>query len=404
MNTKLQADIDAILPAIRDLRHDLHAHPQIAFEETYAAEVIARELTAAGIEHQTGVARTGIVAWILPSDPQAAGREAIALRGDMDALNMTEASDLPYASQHEGCMHGCGHDGHMAMLLGAAKVLNRHRDELPRPVKLLFQPAEEIAGGAELMIKEGALDERIGGLSVGAAFALHGYTHSDVGRFELHAGPGHAGVDSFAIHITGDGAHGSKPHLSRDPVAAALQIGNALQTIVSRNIDPTVPAVVSVTLMRAGSASNVIPDKASLGGTIRWFTEDVGRTLCRRITEITEQIAAAMGCTAEAVFTEHCPPVVNAPAAAAYFRSVATDVFGPQAVEDHGISMGAEDFCYFTAAVPGCMARIGLRPAPDQPIPGIHNQAFNFNDDALGNGMAILAELALRSETLPLAE
>ena len=396
----IQNRIESQQSHIVELRHDLHAHPQVAFEETYASELIQRELTDVGVPFQAGLATTGVVGWLLPTDPAAAKRKAIALRADIDALAMGEETDLPYASQNPGCMHACGHDGHTAILLGVARVLADMRDALPRPVKFFFQPAEEGGGGAKYLIADGALDADVGGCEVGAAFALHGFPIVPQGNVAVRSGEFMARVDAFRMTIDGHGAHAAAPHLSCDPILAAAQIVTALQSILGRNVNALDKAVLSITVLRAGTASNVIPATAEILGTIRSFKDNIAELVKRRVVEISTNLAKGLGCEADIDFFHNYPQTVNDETATAFFHAVAADTLGADHVDEAPLCMGAEDFSYYSQRVPGCFARLGLgQPEPGK-NPSLHNSTFDFNDDAIPVGMRIFCELALRSGEL----
>jgi len=394
MNAELENLIAEIAPHVTELRRDLHAHPEPAYQETYASELVRRELSAAGVEYVAPMAETGVVGWIHPTDPTAAAKKAVGLRADMDALPIAERTDLPHASQNPGCMHACGHDGHVAMLLGAAMVLAKCRDALPRPVKLLFQPAEEGGGGAKRLIEEGALTAAIGGCEIGAMFGLHGYSTVELGRLGLRAGPAKARIDSFALAVTGRGGHGGRPHETIDPVVAAAQIIVALQTVVSRNVPPIETAVLSVGRVRAGEAFNAIPESAALAGTIRSFRDEVAELVKTRLEEVATGVAEGFGCRVEVVFPESYPASVHDPAAVEFMRRAAA-FLGPDGVFEIEPTTGAEDFAYYGQVVPSCQGSLGLRPPGAADAPNLHSATFDFNDDALPIGIRLFCELAL---------
>lgn len=398
----LASDIQAILPEIVEIRHDLHGHPQLGYQETYAAEVVQRELQAAGVPFQVIVGRTGIVAWLLPTDAQAARRKAVLLRADMDALPITEASGKPYASRFEGCMHACGHDGHTAMLVATARLLAGRLDQLPRPVKFAFQPAEEAGGGARAMIKNGALGDRVGP-APGAAFAQHGYPDVPLGVLRVREGAKMASTCRLVITVAGQGGHGAKPETARDPVVAAAQIITALQTIVSRNVRPTDPAVLSICRVEGGTTFNVIPDKVVLEGTIRAFSDQVADLVKQRAQELAKGVAEALGCSANVETNDGYPVVVNDPGATRYMRQAAERA-GIE-VRDCELTMGGEDFSYYGQHMPACFFELGMMPVGNTaPAASLHNAAFDFNDDALPVGIRIFCELALQADRLEIAD
>lgn len=397
-----ESHIDALLPHVTAIRHDLHAHPQLAFEETYANALVRRELTDIGIEHVGEIATTGVVGWIDPPDGSpAASRPAVALRADMDALEITEETGLPYASTHPGLMHACGHDGHTAVLLGAARVLHAVRDRLPRPVKLLFQPAEEGEAGAVKMIEQGALTRAIGGHDVAAIFGLHGYPLAPVGQLHSRPGPIMAAADEVRITITGRGGHAAAPYQTIDPVIAAAHVLTALQTVVSRNTRPVDAAVVSITAVHAGKAFNVIPQTAEMLGTIRTLNDTTAELVRRRVVEVAEQTAAALGCTADVQTLIGYPVLNNDPVATDYATAVARRVLGEKnVVAMDAPLMGAEDFSYYANEVPAHFGFIGVRPHDRDSYPGLHHPLYDFSDAALPVGIQLMSRWALESGDL----
>lgn len=399
VQSRLDQGIAQELPAVTQLRHELHKHPQIAFEETFASQMIQDEFARLGIEYQAGIAETGVVGVIYPEDPDTACRNAIGLRADMDALAVTEETSLPYASTIPGRMHACGHDGHVAILLGAARVLSQMRDCLPRPVKLIFQPAEEIRGGGRVMVENNVLSEDVCGVKVDAVFALHGWPAYELGTFATRPGPMFGAPDMFTITVAGIGGHGALPHLTADPIAASAQMITAFQTIVSRNVNPTEPAVVSVGSIHAGDADNVIPQSVKMGGTIRSFSKGTAELLHRRVREIATQVAAAMNCRADVEIESGYPVTMNDPQATRY----AADTIR-QAVGDNGLVMMdapvpvGEDFAYYGQQVPACLCLLGIRPKDESAFPDLHTPQFDFPDVAMENAIRWFCLLALNAE------
>lgn len=378
-----------LLDELVAIRHDLHAHPQLAYAETYAAEVVCRELEAAGIEHRSGVAKTGVVGWIGQG-------EGIGLRADLDALPIAEQNDLPYVSQNPGCMHACGHDGHTTMLIGAARVLSAIRDQLPCPVKFIFQPAEEVEGGAQRMIEAGALDERIGPVKVSSIFGLHGAPQLPLGMAASRPGPMLAATDHFDVRIEGRGGHAAFPHETIDPIACAAQLVNALQTVVARNVEPTDPAVLSITAVQAGNNYNVVPGEAHLRGTARYVRQTTGDLLQQRLAEIARHSAEAMGCTARVDWHSGYPVTRNDPQAYHAMTAAARAVLGDEhVIEMPAPVMAAEDFAYYGQHASACFAFLGLRD-PDRPEQAdLHSPHFDFNDAAIEHGVKLLCRLAM---------
>lgn len=390
--------------AIRDvhdeivaIRHDLHAHPELGYEELRTSGVVQRELAALGIEHKAGVARTGVVAY-LPATSSGASRTAtprtVALRADMDALPIEEETGLAYASTNKGRMHACGHDGHTSILLGAARILSRV--ERPNNVLLLFQPAEEGGAGGKRMVEEGALEGKAIGSPADVIFGLHGFPNQRLGHVATRNGPLMAAAAEFAVRIHGKGAHAAYPHLGIDPIVAASHMVTAFQTIASRNVGPLDSVVVTVGQIVAGVAHNVIPDSAFLKGTLRSLNDEIGTLGRRRLEEIARHTAEAFGATAEVVWGANPYPVtVNDPAATDHFRSVAREVLGADHVhEEPHPSMGGEDFSFYGREIPACFFFLGLIPPGKDGYPNLHAPTFDFNDDAIDTGIELMVSLA----------
>lgn len=374
-------------PALHDrlvaLRRDLHEHPELAFQEERTAAVLARELAAVGVSRVERIGRTGLVARI---PGQGTGSPPVAIRGDIDALPLQEATGLPFASAYPGVMHACGHDVHASWAVGAAALLSA------RPARgdvlVLFQPAEEIGEGAQAMIREGALD------GVRAIFGAHVDRRFTVGQVVAQAGPLAASADNFAIELVGRGAHGARPHEGADSVVALAALVTALQTIVARRVNPAAPAVVTVGMVSAGTAPNVIPDRASLQGTMRATDADTRATLRDALGEIATHVAAAHGVVARVTFGMGVPPVVNDPAAAGWAAEAAREVLGATGVVPLGPpNMAAEDFAFYQERVPGCFLRVGARRAGEAVI-AAHSPHFDVAEEAIAVGAAVLAESA----------
>jgi amidohydrolase len=368
-------------------RRDLHAHPEIAFEERRTAGVVAARLESFGLDEvHSGIARTGVVGVLRAGS----GGRAIGLRADMDALPIHEASGRPYASTVPGKMHACGHDGHTTMLLGAARYLAETRN-FDGTVYFIFQPAEENEGGGRVMVEEGLFER----FPVEQVFGMHNWPRMPLGTFAMRPGPVMAAADRFAITLTGSGGHGAMPHACRDPLVAGAQIVSALQTIVSRQVDPVESAVVSVCQFHAGAIDNVIPQTATLSGTARSFLPEVRDLLERRIVEIGHGVAAALGIKAEAVFERGYPPTVNTEASTEVAAGAAVDVVGAERVNREPPQvMGAEDFAFMLEKRPGAYVFIGNGGGPDAPM--VHNPAYDFNDEALPLGASYWSRLVER--------
>ncbi|MFN5945733.1 MAG: M20 family metallopeptidase [Phycisphaerae bacterium] len=392
--------IAAELPQLRQIRHELHMHPELCFEEKYTSSVVQRELTAAGIRFKAGLGKgTGVLGYLPASNPADETKGAIGLRADMDALPITERTGKSYSSRTEGKMHACGHDGHTTMLIGAAKVLSKlHR---PRPVAFVFQPAEEGGGGAEIMCDEGALaGESGGGLGapVRMMFGLHGWPTVEVGKVASKVGPLLAATDDFEVTIKGTQAHGAYPHFGNDPIVASAQIINALQTIVSRNASPLDAVVCTVGAINAGTADNIIPETCKFIGTIRTLRPQM-RTLAKeRFFSIVENTAQALGCSAQIKWMPGYPVTMNDAEATDTFFRIARGAFGGDCVDTiEQPTMGGEDFAYYGQRVPACFFLLGLKPRGASTYPTLHQPDFDFNDDALPIGIRALTECALKA-------
>jgi amidohydrolase len=367
-------------------RHDIHAHPETAFEEQRTAAHVADLLEGFGIAVERGVARTGVIGTLKGAHP---GGRSIALRADMDALHVHEKNGFAHASQNAGRMHACGHDGHTAMLLGAAKYLAETRN-FAGTVHFIFQPAEENEGGAKLMVEEGVLDR----YPVEALYGMHNWPELPAGQFAMRPGPMMAAFDIFEIEVSGRGAHAAMPHLGIDPIVAAAQIVGGLQTITSRNTHPLQGAVVSVTQIHGGDTWNVIPDSVVLRGTTRSFDPAVRDAIEPAIRRIAEGIAASCGATINLRYERRYPPTVNTAAETEIAAGIATDLVGADNVKrDLLPSMGAEDFACFLEEKPGAYIWIG-NGAPEREPAMLHNPHYDFNDAILPLGASYWARLA----------
>jgi len=393
MSMKLIESILADIPAITAIRRDIHAHPELCFQEVRTADVVAQALQSWGIEVHRGLGTTGVVGTIR----QGSSDRAIGLRADMDALPMTEHNRFAHASVHPGKMHACGHDGHTAMLLAAAKHLSQHRN-FDGTVYVVFQPAEEGGGGAREMIKDGLFDK----FPVQAMFGMHNWPGMKAGQFAVCDGPMMASSNEFHIKIIGKGSHAALPHNGIDPVPVACQMVQAFQTIITRNKRPTDAAVISVTMIHAGEATNVVPDHAVVQGTVRTFTIEILDMIERRMNEIAQHTAAAFGATVEFQFKRNYPPTINHKAEVAFLREVMKDVVGEENTFVFEPTMGAEDFSFFLQKVPGAYFVIGNGDG-DHRTPGhgmgpctLHNPNYDFNDELIGPGGSLWVRLVER--------
>ena len=363
-------------------RQDIHAHPELGFQENRTAGLVAAKLEAFGFDEvHRGVGRTGVVGVLRAGK---SGR-SVGLRADMDALPILEVNRFGHCSVNKGVMHACGHDGHTAMLLGAARYLSATR-RFDGVVNFIFQPAEEGLGGARAMIEDGLFDR----FPCQAVFGMHNRPSLDIGRFAVRSGPMMAGGAFFDIRVTGKGAHGARPETSVDAALVAAQIAVSLQSIVSRNVAPIDTAVLSVTRIHAGDAYNVIPQTAELGGTVRAFSSEVMQLVERNMKRVAENTAAAFGATAEVDFRLLFSPTVNNPAEAEFAARICGELVGQDKVERNPpLIMASEDFSFMLEQVPGCYLNIGNGLAEGGCE--VHNPAYDFNDRALPLGAAFFA-------------
>jgi amidohydrolase len=380
------SEAQSLFEYTQTLRRDFHRHPELGFNEVRTAGIVARELNQLGLEVTTGIAETGVVAMIEGNRP---GRVAL-LRFDMDALPIQEQTGAPYASQNPGVMHACGHDGHTAIGLTVARLLNSHRHQLTGSIKLVFQPAEEGDGGAERMLAEGVLENP----HADAAFALHLWNEKPFGWLGIADGPTMAAAEIFQIEVTGRGGHGGIPHLAIDPILASTQIISALQGIVARNVSPLETAVVSVTSLHAGEAFNVIPARASLQGTIRTFSPEVRQRVLQRFEQVVEGVGAAMECQVDCQVRSISPAVVNEGSLAEEVRAAARQVLPESQIEADYRTMGAEDMAFIMQKLPGCFFFVGSAD-PEQGLDAPHHHPrFDFDERALAHAAALMAGVA----------
>jgi len=386
--------IAGILPDITAIRHDLHMHPEIAFAENRTSAIIQRELTALGIAFKSGLARgTGVVAHLPATDAAGAQRPTIGLRADIDALPITELTGLSYASKNPGFMHACGHDGHTAMLLGAARVLSAI--PRPRPVTLVFQPAEEGGGGGQLLCNEGLMRGEIIGGPISAMFGLHGWPELPVGTIGTRAGPLLAATDEVHIIIHGTQSHAAYPQYANDTVLCLCQCITALQQIVSRNVGPLESAVLSMCILKAGTARNVLPSTAEAVGTLRTLDAKVRELATARITAICEGTAAAFGCRAEVCIECGYPVTYNNPQLTEKWFAAMESTFGSANITRLANPvMGGEDFSYYAREAPSVFFCLGVRPPGQLRYPTLHQPEFDFNDAALPVGIKAMVTAA----------
>jgi amidohydrolase len=376
---------------IRAVRRDIHAHPELGFQEARTSDLIASQLSAWGIPIHRGLAKTGVVGIL----KNGSSSRAIGLRADIDALPITEHNQFAHASQNKGRMHACGHDGHTAMLLAAAKHFSRQR-RFDGTVYLIFQPAEEGGGGAREMMREGLFEK----FPMEAIFGAHNWPGMQVGQFAIKSGPAFASSSDFEITIRGKGSHAAMPHQAVDPVPVACQMVQAFQTIISRNTSPIDAGLISVTMIHAGEANNVIPQSCKLSGTVRTFTTELLDLIERRMRTVADCTTAAFDASCEFEFVRNYPPVINHVAETEFARGVMARLVGAQNVLEFEPTMGAEDFSYFLQAKPGAYFLIGNGDGAHRErghAAGpcmLHNPSYDFNDALIPLGATLWVQLA----------
>lgn len=369
-------------------RREIHANPELSFEEFETANRVKQWLEQCGIEYDDGVAKTGVVGYIKGKGDG----KTIALRGDMDALPILEANDVPYKSQNPGKMHACGHDVHTSSLMGTAKLLQETREHFSGTIKLLFQPSEErIPGGASVMIKEGVLKNP----DVESIFGQHVMPYIPAGKIGVRSGQYMASADEIYLTVKGKGGHGAHPHACVDPVLASAHILTALQSVVSRNADPRKPSVLSFGKVIAEGATNIIPNSVYLEGTFRAMDEGWRAQAHTRIEQIVHSVAEAMGCTADLEIRKGYPVLFNDVPLSDRSKTWIQEYVGPENVEDLDLWMAAEDFAYFTHEVPGCFYRLGTRNEAMGIVHGLHTPLFNIDESALRLSTGLMAWLAV---------
>ncbi|MBT3374506.1 MAG: amidohydrolase [Lentisphaerae bacterium] len=383
---RLAAAISGILPRVTALRHDIHAHPEMALEERRTSALVRELLSETAADVLPPFLETDVVA--LLSGPNSG--PCVTLRADMDALPLCEATGLPYASETPGTMHACGHDGHTAVLAGTALVLNELKDVLPGTVRFVFQPGEEVVAAGRDLVEAGALKNP----PQGAAFALHAWPGNPVGTIASRPGALMAAAGFFTIRIEGKGGHGSRPEAAVDPVLAGARVVEALQTVVARRVSALDAAVVSVCRFTGGTNGNIIPDSVELEGTIRYLTQEVGQTITTEIERLVHGTCKAMGANATIEYTPAYLPTVNDETMVELAQVVVTEHLGPDQWIDVDVPcMGGEDFAYYIDDTPGAMVWLGM----GEDCAPIHNPHFNFRDEAIENGIRFMSAIAIEA-------
>ncbi len=391
MINRIREKAEQYFPEVQAIRHHIHSYPELSFQEYNTSAFISQQLTNWGISHQTNVAGTGIVALIQGKNPD---KKCIALRADMDALPIQELNDTDYRSQNDGVMHACGHDVHSSCLLGAAKILHELRDEFEGTIKLIFQPGEEKhPGGASLMIEAGVLENP----KPQAIFALHVYPHLPVGTAGFRAGQYMASADEIYITIEGKGGHAALPHQTVDPIAIAAQVITGLQQVVARKSNPLLPCVLTFGKIAGGFATNVIPDKVEILGTLRTMDEPWRKEARKWIKDIIEQTCAAYGAKAFVDMPPGYPSLYNDPALTNVAEGWAKEYVGAEQVHTLDMRMAGEDFSFYTHHVPGCFFRIGTNQNNEKFLAAVHNAHFDIDENAMKTGVGLFSWIAINA-------
>ncbi len=386
----IKEEIKEIMPEVINLRRTFHMHPELGFQEFETSQIISSYLENLGLEVKKNIAKTGVLG-ILKGKEEG---KTVLIRADIDALPIEELNDVPYKSKNKGAMHACGHDGHTAILLGTAKVLTKYKDLLKGTVKFAFQPAEELPpGGAELMIKEGILENP----NVDKVYALHLANHLPAGKIGIREGIFCAQADAFTIKVKGKGGHGSAPDKTVDPIIISTYIVQALQVIPSREIDPHTPFVLSVCKIQSGNAFNVIPEEAEIKGTVRSFDKMLAEKVAKRIEIISKNIAQAFRGEVELEYEFGYPPGKNDEKEAKFVRKIAEEVVGKENVEEDKPSMGGEDFSYFLEERPGVMFWLGSRNEEKGLIHPHHSSYFDFDESVMAIGIEMFVRIVLEN-------
>ena len=396
LHNTVQTHIESALAELIEIRHDIHAHPELGYAESRTSKVIQDFLHDNEIAFEAGLAKGTGVLGHLPGQ----GNKAIALRADIDALPIAEENTFDWKSVHDGCMHACGHDGHTTILLGTALVLSRiaKEQELPNPITFVFQPAEEGGGGGKQMVLDGCLDGTKIGPEVGMMFGLHGWPQHTLHHVATREGPMLASDIGISVTLRGAGGHAAFPHYCIDPIVCGAQIVTALQQMVSRSTDPLDSLVVSITQFHSGTTHNIIPDEVTLSGTMRFLEEDTGALAKKRFTEIVNCVAQAHGCEATITLRDGYPVTRNHPDAVQTFFEIAKKTIDADSVSEFEKPvMGGEDFSYYCQKVPSCFFALGLLPEGQESMAALHQPTFDFNDDAIATGIQLFCALALHS-------
>lgn len=387
----IRSKADEIFPDIQAIRHHIHANPELSFEEHNTSAFISEKLTEYGIEHQAGVAGTGVIGLIKGKNPD---KKCIAVRADMDALPIQEANETEYRSKNDGVMHACGHDVHSSCLLGVARILNDLKDEWEGTIKLIFQPGEEMhPGGASLLIKEGVLENP----KPEAIFALHVYPHMPSGMVGFRTGQYMASTDEIYITIEGKSGHAALPHKAVDPIAISAQVITSLQQVISRKGNPIIPSVLTFGKIEAGFATNIIPDKLELWGTLRTMNEEWRAEAHDWIRKITEQICEANGAKGAVDIPPGYPSLFNDPEVTPKAEGWAKEYLGDDNVKQLDLRMAGEDFSFYTQHMPGCFFRMGTNKNDEEFTASVHNAHFDIHEESMKTGVGTMAYIVLNA-------
>lgn len=387
----VKAKAEQYFEEVQAIRHHIHANPELSYEEYNTSAFISQKLTEYGIEHETGVAGTGVIGLVKGKNPD---KKCIALRADMDALPMQEANDVPYRSKNDGVMHACGHDVHSSCLLGIARILNDLKDEWEGSVKLIFQQGEEKhPGGANLLIEAGVLENP----KPEAIFALHVYPHMPSGTVGFRAGQYMASTDEIYITIEGKSGHAALPNQAVDPISIGALVVTGLQQIVSRKANPIIPSVLTFGKIEAGFATNVIPDKLELWGTLRTMNEEWRAEAHRLIREYAEHTCAAYGAKATVHIPQGYPSLYNDPEVTTKAEGWAKEVLGDSNVKTLDLRMTGEDFSFYTLHMPGCFFRLGTNKNNEEFTASVHNAHFDIDETAMKTGVETMTWIALNA-------
>jgi len=389
LRSSVEKLVDQVIPEVIEIRRDIHRHPELAFKEQRASSRVQDWLKANGIEVRTGMAETGVIGLL-----RGSGNRTVGLRAEMDALPITEETGVSYTSENQGISHACGHDGHLAIVMGTAKILSMLRSKLNGNVKFIFQPAEEAGNGAEKMCNEGTLNDP----PVNTVFALHSWPDLSAGEIGIRYGAMMASAEDFELTIYGKGGHAAHPHKAIDPIVMSAKVVESFQTIISRRIKPLAPAVLTIGKIEGGSAPNVIPDSVFLSGTVRAFDEETRERIFTEMTRVIESVAHMFQAPPPKMkIIERIPPTINDDRMADLVIRVGKAVLGEDKVKTlPEPSMGAEDFSFYLQRVPGAIFRLGVDSLGSSHA-YLHSSRFNFNDDAIRTGLQMMTSIALDS-------